>query len=131
MKTIITKYYFNQRYPIIFFCNDKDIINQLSEEQLKTIKLRECNICFINFFDITKINLLDSKNIYFNKDIIMERIIFNLDKLNSKLQKFNYTFKEKDIFINWNDMNNPGIDTQSLANFANKTFKTGKIPSAT
>ena len=43
MKTIITKYYFNQRYPIIFFCNDKDIINQLSEEQLKTIKLRECN----------------------------------------------------------------------------------------
>ena len=57
MKTIITKYYFNQRYPIIFFCNDKDIINQLSEEQLKTIKLRECNICLINFIDITKINL--------------------------------------------------------------------------
>ena len=61
----------------------------------------------------------------------MERIIFNLDKLNSKLQKFNYTFKEKDVFILWNDMNNPGIDTQSLVNFENRTFKTGKIPSAT
>ena len=55
-------------------------------------------ICFINFFDIAKINL-DSKNIYFNKDIIIERNIFNLDKLKSKLQKFNYTFEEKDIFI--------------------------------
>ena len=87
-------------------------------------------ICFINFFDIAKINL-DSKNIYFNKDIIIERNIFNLDKLKSKLQKFNYTFEEKDIFIHWNDMNNPGIDTQSLVNFATRNSPTGKIiPSA-
>ena len=47
------------------------------------------------------------------------------------MQKFNYTFEEKDIFIHWNDMNNPGIDTQSLVNFATRNSPTGKIiPSA-
>ena len=52
------------------FCNDKDVINQLTEEELK------CNtqriICFIAFFDFCK-RILDSKNNFFNKDIILEK----------------------------------------------------------
>ena len=51
-----------------FFCNDKDVINQLTEEELK------CNtqriICFISFFNFGK-RILDSKNNFFNKDIIL------------------------------------------------------------
>ena len=75
-----------------FFCNDKDVINQLTEEQLKLAKMREWNsvnwynlynvsesyvatqriICFIAFFDFAK-RILDSKNNFFNKDIILEK----------------------------------------------------------
>ena len=59
-----------------FFCNDKDAINQLTEEQLKLSKIRGCNtqriIYFIAFFDFGK-RILDSKNNFFNKDIILEK----------------------------------------------------------
>ena len=52
------------------FCNDKDAI--------KLSKIRECNtqriICFIAFFDFGK-RILDSKNNFFNKDIIIENYI--------------------------------------------------------
>ena len=85
-------------------------------------------ICFIAFFDFAK-RILDSKNKFFNKDIIIERIIFNPEEINIKSQPCNYAFEEKDIFIHCNDMNNPGIDTQSLVNFANRNFQTGKISS--
>ena len=80
------------------------------------------------FFDFAK-RILDSKNKFFNKDIIIERIIFNPEEINIKLQPCNYAFEEKDIFIHCNDMNNPGIDTQSLVNFANRNFQTWKISS--
>ena len=80
------------------------------------------------FFDFAK-RILDSKNKFFNKDIIIERIIFNPEEINIKLQPCNYAFEENDIFIHCNDMNNPGIDTQSLVNFANRNFQTGKISS--
>jgi hypothetical protein len=82
------------------------------------------------FFDFAK-RILDSKNKFFNKDIIIERIIFNPEEINIKLQPCNYAFEEKDIFIHCNDMNNPGIDTQSLVNIANRNFQTGKISKLT
>ena len=48
-----------------FFCNDKDAINQLTEEQLKLSKIRGCNtqriIFFIAFFDFGK-RIFDLKN---------------------------------------------------------------------
>ena len=151
MKISIPKILFLSMISNNFFCNDKDVINQLTEEQLKLAKMREWNsvnwynlynvcesyvatqriICFIAFFDFAK-RILDPKNNYFDKDIIIERIIFNPEEINNKLQQCNYAFEEKDIFIHCNDMNNPGIDTQSLVNFANRNFQTGKIiPSAT
>ena len=151
MKISIPKILFLSMISNNFFCNDKDVINQLTEEQLKLAKMREWNsvnwyklynvdnrcesyvitqriICFIAFFDFAK-RILDSKNNYFDKDIIIERIIFNPEEINIKLQPCNYAFEEKDIFIHCNDMNNPGIDTQSLVNFANRNFQTGKISS--
>ena len=80
-----------------FLCDNKDVINQLTEEQLKLTKIREWNsvnwyklynvdnrcesyvitqriICFIAFFDFAK-RILDSKNKFFNKDIIIENHI--------------------------------------------------------
>ena len=71
------------------FCNDKDVINQLTEEQLKLAKMREWNsvnwyklynvdnrcesyvitqriICFIAFFDFAK-RILDSKKYEVNE----------------------------------------------------------------
>ena len=84
-----------------------------------------------SFFDFAK-KILESKNNYFDQDIIIERIIFNPDDINKKLSECNLTFDEKDIFIHNNDMDNPGIPTQSLVNFANRSFQTGRIiPSAT
>ena len=132
-----------------FFCNHKDVINQLNSEQIKLTKIKEWNIvnwyklynlkhpaqsyistqrivCLIAFFDFAK-RILDSKNNYFEKDIIVERIIFNPDNINKKLSECQNTFEEKDIFIHTNDMDNPGISTQSLVNFANRNFQTGRI----
>ena len=132
-----------------FFCNHKDVINQLNSEQIKLTKIKEWNIvnwyklynlkhpaqsyistqrivCLIAFFDFAK-RILDSKNNYFEKDIIVERIIFNPDDINKKLSECQNTFEEKDIFIHTNDMDNPGISTQSLVNFANRNFQTGRI----
>ena len=70
MKISIPKILFLSMISNNFFCNDKDVINQLTEEELK------CNtqriICFIAFFDFGK-RILDSKNNFFNKDIILEK----------------------------------------------------------
>ena len=139
-----------------FFCNHKDFINQLTEEQKKLTKIKEWHIvnwyklynidysvenfvatqriiCLIAFFDFAKKILKECKNNnYFDKDIIIERIKFNPEDINKKLLECNLPFEETDIFIHSNDMDNPGIITQSLVNFANRSFQTGRIiPSAT
>ena len=154
MKESIPKILFLSIISNNFFCNHKDLINQLSKEQIKLTKINEWNvvnwyklynidnrvqsyvatqriICLIAFFHYAQ-RILESNNNYFEKDIIIERIIFNPDDINKKLLECNYTFEEKDIFIHSNDMDNPGIKTQSIVNFANRNFQTGKIiPSAT
>ena len=149
MKESIPKLLFLSIISNNFFCNHKDVINQLNSEQIKLTKIKEWNIvnwyklynlkhpaesyistqrivCLIAFFDFAK-RILDSKNNYFEKDIIVERIIFNPDDINKKLSECQNTFEEKDIFIHTNDMDNPGISTQSLVNFANRNFQTGRI----
>lgn len=137
-----------------FFCNHRDMINQLTAEQKKLTKVKEWHIvnwyklynidnrvdsyvatqriiCLIAFFDFAK-KIFEKKNNYFDKEIIIERIIFNPEDINKKLLECNLTFDEKDIFIHNNDMDNPGILTQSFVNFANRSFQTGRIiPSAT
>ena len=154
MKELIPKILFLSIISNNFFCNHKDFINQLTEEQKKQTKIREWNIvnwyklynidnrvesyvatqrikCLIAFFDFAQ-RILESKNSYFDKDIIIERIIFNPDEINKKLSECQNIFEKNDIFIHTNDMDNPGISTQSLVNFANRNFQTGKIiPSAT
>ena len=154
MKESIPKILFLSIISNNFFCNHKDVINQLNEEEQKMTKIEEWNIvnwyklyninhrvdslvaiqrivCLIAYFDFAK-RILESKNNYFDKDIIIERIIFNPDDINKKLSECQNIIEEKDIFIHSNDMDNPGIFTQSLVNFANRNFQTGKsIPSAT
>ena len=154
MKESIPKILFLSIISNNFFCNHKDVINQLNNEEKKKTKIKEWNIvnwyklynidnrveswvatqriiCLIAFFDFAK-RILQSKNNYFDKDIIIERIIFNPDDINKKLSECQNIIEEKDIFIHSNDMDNPGIYTQSLVNFANRNFQTGKIiPSAT
>ena len=134
-KESIPKILFLSIISNIFFCNHKDFINQLNEKQIKSTKIREWNIvnyyklyninyrvenfvstqriiCLIAYFDFAK-RILESKNNYFEEDIIIERIIFNPDEIHRKLLECNYTFEEKDFFIHSNDMDNPGITTQS------------------
>ena len=154
MKESIPKILFLSILSNIFFCNHKDFINQLTEEQIKTTKIREWNIvnfyklynidnrvdsyvatqrlkCLIAYFDFAQ-KIFELNNNYFDKDIIIERIIFDPEEISKQLLECNYKFEEKDINIHCNDMNNPGITTQSLVNFANRNFQTGKIiPSAT
>ena len=154
MKESIPKILFLSIISNNFFCNHKDVINQLNEEEQKMTKIHEWNIvnwyklyninnrvesfvatqriiCLIAFFDFAK-RILETKNNYFDKDIIIERIIFNPDDINKKLSECQNIIEEKDIFIHSNDVDNPGIFTQSLVNFANRNFQTGKIiPSAT
>ena len=154
MKESIPKILFLSIISNNFFCNHKDFRNQLNKKQVKLTKIGEWNIvnwyklynisrpihsqistqriaCLIAFFDFAK-KILDSKNNYFEKDIIVERIIFNFDDINKKLSECQNAFEEKDVFIHTNDMDNPGIPTQSLVNFANRNFQTGSIiPSCT
>ena len=153
-KESIPKLLFLSILSNIFFCNHKDFINQLTEEQINSIKVREWNIvnyyklynidnhinsyvaierikCLIGYFDFAK-KIFELKNNYFDKDIIIERIIFNPEEINQKLLECNDNLEENDINIHYNDMDNTGITTQSLVNFANRNFQTGKIiPSAT
>ena len=150
MKESIPKILFLSILSNNFFCNHKDFIKQLNKEQLKLTKIKEWNIvnwyclynytnhvaierikCLIAYFDFAN-KIFELKNDYFEKDIIVERIIFNPDEINQKLLECDYIIEEKDIHIHCNDMDNPEIKTQSLVNFANRNFQTGKIiPSAT
>ena len=153
-KESIPKLLFLSILSNIFFCNHKDFINQLTKEQINSIKVREWNIvnyyklynidnridsyvaterikCLIGYFDFAK-KIFELKNNYFDKDIIIERIIFNQEEINKKLLECNDIIEENDINIHCNDMDNTEIPTQSLVNFANRNFQTGKIiPSAT
>ena len=93
MKISIPKILFLSIISNNFFCNHKDIINQLNEEDKKMIKIEEWNIvnlyklynidytvesyvatqriiCLIAFFDFAK-RILELNNNYFDKDIIM------------------------------------------------------------
>ena len=153
-KESIPKILFLSIISNIFFCNHKDFVNQLNEKQKELTIIREWNIvnyyklyninnrvesfvatqriiCLIAFFDFAK-RILESKNNYFEENITIERIIFNPDEIDKKLLECNFIFEEKDFYIHTNDMDNPGITTQSLVNFANRNFQTGHIiPSAT
>ena len=104
-----------------FFCNHKDFIKQLNKEQLKLTKIKEWNIvnwyclynynyhaysyfaierikCLIAYFDFAN-KIFELKNDYFEKDIIVERIIFNPDEINKKLLECDYIIEEKDIIF--------------------------------
>ena len=153
-KESIPKLLFLSILSNIFFCNHKDFINQLTEEQMNSTKIREWNIvnyyklynidnhinsyvaierikCLLGYFDFAK-KIFELKNNYFDKDIIVERIIFNPEEINQKLLECNDILEENDINIHCNDMDNTEIITQSLVNFANRNFQSGKImPSAT
>ena len=133
-----------------FFCNHKDFRSQLNPEQKKLTKLIEWNtvdwfkiyncitstydrvaieriICLIAYFDFAyKIIELKNNN-YFEKDIIIERIVFDPNEINNKLLECETKFEENDINIHIKDMDNPEIITQSIVNFANRNFQTGQI----
>lgn len=56
----------------------------------------------------------------------------NQEETNKNLLQYEKIFEEKDILIHNNDMDNPGIITQNIVNFANRNFQTRKIiPSCT
>ena len=154
MKESIPKILFLSIISNTFFCNHKDFRNQINKKQAELTKINEWNIvnwyklynvnnrvesyvatqrviCLIAFFDFAQ-RIIESKNNYFESDIIVERIVFNPEDINKKLLECNDVFDEKDIFIHINDMDNPGITTQSIVNFANRNFQTGSIiPSCT
>ncbi len=133
-----------------FFCNHKDFVSQLNLKQKELTHLEEwCNvdfywlysfessvsiqriICFIAYFDFAEKNL-ESKDNYFESNIIIERIIFNENKIIKHLSECNDTFNENDINVHNETMDNPEIITQSIIDFANMDFQTGQIiPSAT
>ena len=76
--------------------------------------------------------IFEIKNNYFEKDIIIERIIFNPEEINQKLLECNDELEDNDINIHYNDMDNTEISIQSFVNFANRKFQSGKIiPTAT
>ena len=135
-----------------FFCNHKDFESQLNEEQKELTNLIEWNIvdwfpiynympigdvrdsvaieriiCLIAYFDFAYKIFETKNNYFFEKDIIIERIIFDQNEINNKLLECENIFEENDINIHNKDMNNPEIITQSLVNFANRNFQTGEI----
>ena len=133
-----------------FFCNHKDFVSQLNLEQKQLTHLEEwCNVdwywlysfdnnvsvnrikCFLAYFDFAH-NIFESKNNYFEKNVIVERIIFKRDKIINHLSKCENKFGEKDINIHIKSMDTPEIETQSIVDFANMDLQTGQIiPSAT
>ena len=151
MKESIPKLLFLSIISNNFFCNHKDFIDQLTPKQIELIKVEEWNkvdwfrlynddpydsvcteriICFLAYFDIAYKIISQSKNDYFEKDIIVERILFNFDEIKKNLSQCENIFEENDINIHIKDMNNPEIKTQSLVNFANRNFQTGQILSS-
>ena len=133
-----------------FFCNHKDFVSQLNLKQKELTHLEEwCNvdfywiysfessvsiqriICFLAYFDFAEKNL-ESKDNYFESNVVVERIIFNENKIIKHLSECNDTFNENDINIHNETMDNPEIITQSIIDFANMDLQTGQIiPSAT
>ena len=134
-----------------FFCNHKDFVSQLNLEQKELTHLEEwCNVdwywlysfennvsinrinCFLAYFDFAH-NIFQLKNNnYFEKNVIVERIIFKRDKIINHLSKCENKFEEKDINIHIKAMDSPEIEKQSIVDFANMDFQTGQIiPSAT
>ena len=133
-----------------FFCNHKDFVSQLNLEQKELTHLEEwCNAdwywlysfennvsinrinCFLAYFDFAQKNL-ELKNNYFDKNVIVERIIFDRFKIIKNLSNCKNKFEEKDINFHCKSMDEPEIETQSIVDFANMDFQTGQIiPSAT
>jgi len=133
-----------------FFCNHKDFVSQLSLEQKEYTHLEEwCNvdwywlysfdssvsvnriICFLAYFVFAK-KAFDTKSNYLEKNVIVERIKFDMDKIKKSLSKCDNLFSESDINIHLKSMEEPEIETQSIVDFANMDFQTGQIiPSAT
>ena len=133
-----------------FFCNHKDFVSQLNLEQKKLTHLEEwCNtdfywiysfdssisvnrvICFLAYF-VFAFKIFDSKLNYFEKNIIIERILFNSNKIIKDLSKNENKFNENDFNIHCKSMDEPEIETQSIIDFANMDFQTGQIiPSGT
>ena len=98
-----------------FFCNHKDFVSQLNLEQKQLTHLEEwCNVdwywlysfdnnvsvnrikCFLAYFDFAH-NIFERKNKYFDRNVIVERIIFKRDKIINHLSKCENKFEEKDI----------------------------------
>ena len=69
----------------------------------------------------------ESNNNYLEENVIVERIIYNSNKIIKHLSKCNFTFDENDINIHCNSMDKPEIGTQSIVDFANMDFQTGQI----
>ena len=133
-----------------FFCNHKDFVCQLNLEQKKLTHLEEwCNvdfywlysfessisvqriICLLAYFDFAE-KVFELNNYYFEGNIIIERIIFNKEKIIKDISKCENIFNEYDINIHNKSMENPEIVTQSIVDFANMDLQTGQIiPSAT
>ena len=154
MKVSIPKLLFLSIISNNFFCNHKDLDNQITKEQqleneypfnevdwyslyihsiskYVTVHIERI-ICFLAFFDFAYKIITEKKNNYFEKDIIVERLVFDFEEIAKTLSQCENTFEESDVNIHIKDMDNPGIKTQSLVNFANRNFQTGQIiPSAT
>ena len=133
-----------------FFCNHKDFVSQLNLQQKEKTHLEEwCNadwywiysfendvsvnriICLLAYFDFAQ-KIFESKNDYFEKNVIVERIIFNSNQIIKNLSQCKNLFEESDINIHCKSMDTPEIETQSILDFANMDFQTGQIiPSAT
>ena len=133
-----------------FFCNHKDFISQLNKKQKELTHLEEwCNVdwywlysfendvsvnrikCFLAYFDFAA-KMFELKNHYFDKSVIVERILFDSDKIIKNLSNCQNKFDENDINIHSKSMDTPEIETQSIVDFANMDFQTGQIiPSAT
>ena len=133
-----------------FFCNHKDFISQLNQNQKELTHLEEwCNVdwywlysfennvsvnrinCFLAYFDFSS-KMIELNNNYFDQSVIVERIIFDENKIINNLSKCENQFEENDINIHCKSMENPEIETQSIVDFANMDFQTGQIiPSAT
>lgn len=133
-----------------FFCNHKDFVSQLSLDQKENTHLEEwCNvdwywlysfdssvsvnriICFLAYFVFAK-KAFDTKSNYLEKNVTVERIKFDINKIKQNLSQCNNNFSESDINIHLKSMEEPEIETQSIVDFANMDFQTGQIiPSAT
>ena len=133
-----------------FFCNHKDFVSQLNLEQKEYTHLEEwCNvdwywlysfdssvsvnriICFLAYFVFAK-KAFETKSNYLEKNVTVERIKFDIDKVKKSLSQCDNLFSENDINIHLKSMEEPEIETQSIVDFANMDFQTGQIiPSAT